>query len=119
MKKRRNTPQPDAAAQASASAVSIDPTATVPVSEIAGEMPDIAAPKLAVPQPPSIPSPGAARRLEPAPVETSYARAEPVLPRAATLGASPSSALRTEAPGRTPPPKAAAATDNVPRPRRF
>jgi len=119
MKKRRNTPQADAAAEAGASAVSIDPGTTVPVSEIAGEMPDIAVAKLAVSEAPSIQSPGAQPRLEPAPAETPHARNEPVLPRAATLGASPSSAARAEAPGRTPPARAAAATDNVPRPRRF
>src|ERR1700693_5448272 len=47
MKKRRNTPQPDEAAEASSSGTAIDPVDAARASGMTGEIPIIAAPRLA------------------------------------------------------------------------
>ena len=121
MKKRKNTPQTDAA-QAISSPPARDPIEAPSANEIAGEIPIITAPRLADASAPSAaesprsPLPPVAAKSEPQP----HARREPpALPRVATLGAAPASALRIKAAAPTASARAPVATPTERRPRRF
>jgi len=122
MKQHRNTPQPDAAAQASSSETANHPVDAARASEMAGEIPIIAAPGLADAAAPAAAeslcpqTPPEAARIEAQP----HARKEPpILPRAAILGPPPSSAPRVEALAAAPNAGTPAAAANERRPRRF
>jgi hypothetical protein len=122
MTQHRNTPQPDDAAQASSSGTANHPVDAARASEMAGEIPIIAAPGLAdaaapgAAESPRPQTPPEAARIEAQP----HARKEPpVLPRAAILGPPPSSAPRVEAPAPAPNAGTPAAAANERRPRRF
>ena len=121
MKKRKNTPQPDAA-QAISSPPARDPIEAPSANKIAGEIPIITAPRLAdasarsAAESPRSPLPLDQAKSEPQP----HARREPpALPRVATLGAAPASALRIEAAAPTASARAPVATPTERRPRRF
>ena len=127
MKKRRNTPQPDEAAEASSSGTANHPLDAARAGGMTGEIPVIAAPRLADalvpaaveslrPQPPP-----EATRIE---AEPHVRDAPPLLPRAAILGTAtlrpaPSSAPRVEAAARNPSPSTPALAANERQPRRF
>jgi hypothetical protein len=122
MKKRKNTPQTDDAAQAISSPTARDPIETPSAAETAGAIPLMTALKLtdaSAPSPAESPRP----QLPPEPAKSDpqpHARKEPpVLPRVATLGAAPASALRGEAAAVTASAKAPVATTTERRPRRF
>jgi hypothetical protein len=121
MKQHGNTAQPDDAAQASSSGTASHPVDAARASEIAGEIPIIAAPGLAdaaapaAAESPRPQTPPEAARIEAQP----HARKEPVLPRAAILGPPPSSAPRVEAQAPAPNAGTPAAAANERRPRRF
>src|ERR1700730_4105020 len=120
MKKRKNTPQPDAA-QAISSPPAREPIEAPSANKIAGVITIITAPRLAgasarsAPESPRSPLPLDQAKSEPQP----HARREPpALPRVATLGAAPASALRIEAAAPTASARAPVATPTERRPRR-
>jgi hypothetical protein len=119
MKKRRNTPQIDAGAQAAPNAGAIEPGSAVPVSEIVGEMsdlPSLTSTDSAPPADPRGPKPPSEIRHAEAP----HAWSTPVLPRAANLGTPPStSEPRAHVSASAPERKAPAEPASAPRPRRF
>jgi hypothetical protein len=122
MKQHGNMPQADDAAQASSSGTANHPVDAARASEMAGEIPIIAAPGLAdaaapaAAESPRPQTPPEAARIEAQP----HARKEPpVLPRAAILGPAPSSAPSVEARASAPKASGPAAAANERRPRRF
>jgi hypothetical protein len=128
MKKRRNTPQTDAAADAMSGGTTAGPIDPPSATDIAQECAMIArecaiapAPKIA-----DASGPAAAESCPQPPRETAKAEAEPqarreppVLPRVATLGAAPISAPRVEAAAPAPSIRTSAANVGERRPRRF
>lgn len=122
MKKRRNTPQLDGAAEASSSGNANRPVDAVRANEMAAEIPTIAAPRLAdASAPAAAESPGPRTLFDVAETEARPpARKEPpLLPRAAILGPPPVSAPRVEAQASAPNAGTPAAAANERRPRRF
>jgi len=121
MKKRRNTPQHDGAAETSSSGSANRPVDPARANEMAAEIPIIAAPRLAdASAPAAAASPGQRTLFDAARTEAQpHARREPLLPRAAILGPPPGSAPRVEAQVSAPNASTPAAAANERRPRRF
>jgi hypothetical protein len=116
MKKRKHTPPTDDSAEPSEAM--IQSADAVRVSEVAGEIPSLAAPRISA-SVPSIDSLDPQRTPEAITIEAPQARREPGLPRAATLGPAPRSAPHVETPVPDRNAITAAAAGDAPRPRRF